>query len=331
MPCNNEKGHGVQASACCLGRCEDGSHKLKLELHALFRRREYVMKSKLAIWIAFLGFLTMGVCPVRAAGKSTKPRNLVENPGFEVVAPDSKRPVGWRQESPREEIAPAFELDHSVARSGRYAAKLSSRGSPGTFGYWATNVRGIQASDTPAKRVSPPTITVPGSDFLGDKAYRIGCYFKAHDVESIEKNVWIRVGWNDDRGRQLLKEYIYPSGVEAGWYRAEKVLVAPKGAHSLDLEFVLQWTKTGTVWWDDVSVQEVDQPPGSRKITVATVHYIPPAGSTPEKNRRFYAEKVGEAGKAGADIVCLGEGITVVSTRNMLRWQSPFSARPARC
>src|SRR5262249_28513551 len=33
---SSEKRHGVQALACRLGPLENGSHKLKLELHALF-------------------------------------------------------------------------------------------------------------------------------------------------------------------------------------------------------------------------------------------------------------------------------------------------------
>jgi len=33
---SSEKGHGVQALACRIGPLENGSHKLKLELHAFF-------------------------------------------------------------------------------------------------------------------------------------------------------------------------------------------------------------------------------------------------------------------------------------------------------
>ncbi len=75
----------------------------------------------------------------------------------------------------------------------------------------------------------------------------------------------------------------------------------------------LQWTPQGTVWWDDVSVEEVSAP-APRRIKVATVSYQPPEHSTPEKNRLFYAETVAVAGKRGIDLLCLGEGITVVLT-----------------
>lgn len=271
------------------------------------------MKRKLTVGVVSV-LLAVWVHPVSASGKNSLGHNLVENPGFEIVDERRTAAVGWRRESPREEIAPAFALDSRVARSGKYAAKLSSRGSPGTFGYWATTIKGIQGSDPPAANTSPDTITVPGSEFLGTRAYRIECFFKGQDIEFVEKNVSIRVGWNDSHGQQLLKEYVYPSDTVGGWRRAAKVLVAPKGAYSLDLELVLQWTPKGTVWWDDISVREAAPPRSGRTVRVATLHYIPPDGSTPEKNRQFYAEKVEQAGKAGADIVCLGESITVIST-----------------
>ncbi|HEY3129148.1 MAG TPA: carbon-nitrogen hydrolase family protein [Acidobacteriota bacterium] len=246
-------------------------------------------------------------------GQDTGSRNLVQNPGFEIIDQGGETPSGWRKGFPREEIAPVFEIDSKVVHSGRYAAKLTAIGSPGTFGYWATTVKGIQASNHPVTGESPTALSIPGTDFLGDKSYRIRCYFKTKDVESIDKSVTVRISWNDEKGREVLKEYILPSGEDADWRKAEQVLTAPRSARSIDIELVLQWSKAGTVWWDDISVEEVATPP-HRKIKVATVSYQPPVPSTPEKNRQFYAEKAAEAGKAGADMLCLGEGITVVST-----------------
>ncbi|MEW5979756.1 MAG: carbon-nitrogen hydrolase family protein [Acidobacteriota bacterium] len=272
------------------------------------------MKRGCAMEIASMLLLAACTYPASSYGKNGQQRNLVENPGFEILNEDQTTAAGWRQESPRKEIAPVFGLDSRVVHSGKYAAKLSSRGSPGTFGFWATTVDGIESPDRSPLNVSPTAITVEGSKFLGIKAYLIECFFKSQDVDSVEKNVWIRVKWNDSEGQELFKEYVYPSHMDGDWHRATKVLVAPKEAASLDLELVLQWTKTGSVWWDDVTVREVGPPRTGRKVRIATLHYIPPDGSTPEKNRQFYAEKVEQAGKAGADIVCLGESITVVST-----------------
>jgi predicted amidohydrolase len=76
---------------------------------------------------------------------------------------------------------------------------------------------------------------------------------------------------------------------------------------------VLQWTARGTVWWDDVSVEEA-LTPAPRRIKVAAVSFRPPQGSTPDENRRFYAGKAAEAGRLDVDLLCLGEGISLVST-----------------
>jgi len=248
-----------------------------------------------------------------ATDKDREARNFVKNPGFEIVDEHQSLPIGWRPVTPRAEISPVFELDNSVAHSGKYSARVSSKGSPGTFGYWTTTVPGIQGEETPGAKNSPTDHTITGKDFLGNKGYRVRCYFRTKDLESVDKNVWIRVRWNDANGQLLSEEYLSSYAQEGGWYKAEQVLRAPLVSRSIDLELVLRWAAEGTVWWDDISVEEATLPAASRKIKVATISYQPPAPSTPEKNRQFYAEKVAAAGKEGADIICLGEGITAVS------------------
>jgi predicted amidohydrolase len=274
------------------------------------------MKRKTVGCITLLGLLAFAVAPSSAApaDQNEGTRNLVKNPGFESIDEHQKSAVGWRREAPREEIAPIFELDGTVAHSGKYSAKLSSKGLPGTFGFWATTVQGIQGGNRSNVKEAPTAVTVSHRDFLGDRAYRVRCYFRGKDLESIDKNVWILVHWKDEKGQSLFAQYLSSYVPEGEWYKAEQVLTGPLQARSLDLELVLQWTDKGTVWWDDISVEEALPSPPRKKIKVATVSGKPPAPSTPEKNRQFYAEKVAAAGRAGADIICLGEGISMVST-----------------
>jgi hypothetical protein len=266
--------------------------------------------------MACLGLLIFAlfVTSAFAVDKDHEARNLVKNPGFEIIDEHQSLPIGWRHEAPREEIAPVFQLDAAIVHSGKYSARLSSKGSPGTLGYWVTTIKGIQGEETSGAKDSPTAPTMSDKEFLGDKGYQVRCYFRTQDLESIDKNVWIRIRWNDARGQLLFEEYLSSYAQEGGWYKAEQVLRAPLFSRSIDLELVLQWSAKGTVWWDDISVEEVAPPAAPRKIKVATVSYEPPAPSTPEKNRQFYAEKVAAAGKEGADTICLGEGLTVVST-----------------
>jgi predicted amidohydrolase len=214
--------------------------------------------------------------------------------------------------TPRQEVAPAFEVDASVSHSGRSSARSTAKGSPGTLGYWVTTVSGIQEG-AQAEEPRMSERTARGADFLSARSYRVTCFFRARDIESPSKNIWIRVNWLDGKGQEVFTEFLSRFVKEGEWYRAEKVLTAPRPARGINLELVLQWTATGTVWWDDVSVEEVSNP-APRRIKVATVYYQPAGRSTPEENRRFYADKIVEAGRLGVDLLCLGEGITVVST-----------------
>lgn len=123
----------------------------------------------------------------------------------------------------------------------------------------------------------------------------------------------LRVRWKGAMGEEVMGEFISRYTRDGEWYKADQVLVAPKSAVAADLELVLRWTERGSVLWSDVRFEETDTA-RRKKIKVATVSFQPPSPSTTEQNLRFFAGKVAEAGKAGADIVCLGEGITVVST-----------------
>ena len=176
-----------------------------------------------------------------------------------------------------------------------------------------TSIAELPNSNTPLTNHIPTEPVVRAKGFLAERRYRFRCYFRARGIKSIDKSISIKARWKNARGQEILGEYITSYKLQGEWHEAEGILAAPLFAKSVDLELVLQWTPTGTVWWDDVSLEQIS-PPQERKIKVATVSYEPPPPSTPDKNRYFFAEKVEAAGKAGADIICLGEGITKVST-----------------
>jgi len=258
--------------------------------------------------------VALGISSLRASEIRPQGGNLVENPGIEVVDELTKMPAGWRHASPREEISPRFEMDSAEPHSGKYALKITSKGSPGTFGYWVATVPVMRGSASSPENDPSVANSASGEEFLSHESYRFRCFFKTRDVASLSKSVVMRIRWRDEKGQELFGEYISKYNPEGDWYRAEQLLTAPRDARSADLEFVLQWTERGSVLWDDVSFERTDAPLPRRMIKVATVSYEPPAPSTPEKNLQFYAEKVTASAKAGADFICLGEGITVVST-----------------
>lgn len=269
------------------------------------------MKSTPGSFLLACGMAALFLPPAICEPQDSK-HNLVENPGFEALDPATRLPQGWMTATPRQEIAPAFEVDSAVSHSGKFSARSTAKGSPGTFGYWVAKVKGIQEGAT-GDDSGPSTFTVRGTDFLSSRSYRVSCYFRTSGIESPARSIWVRVNWLNAKDEEVFTEFVTRSTKEGEWYRAEQVLTAPRAARGLSIELVLQWTPGGTVWWDDVSVEEAPMP-GPRRVRVATLYDEPPYRSTPEQNRRFYAEKIADAGKIGVDLLCLGEGVTLVST-----------------
>ncbi len=234
-------------------------------------------------------------------------QNMVNNPGFELY--NGQVPSGWKSFSPRTGISPQFGIDNKVSHSGKASAKIISKGSKGTYGSWNVNFRGIESGSSEPEL----KITMPDSSFLGGNIYNIGCYFKTAGSIEPEKNIRVKITWMDKSNNELLTEFIRNRMKENDWYRISELKTAPLNAEGLIITLVLQWAADGTVWWDDVSVEKASSSI-SRITKIATASDWPGHPSTTEKNLRYYSQKIEQAGKSGADIICLGEGITIVST-----------------
>jgi predicted amidohydrolase len=259
--------------------------------------------------------LALGIfLPLAVVAATAGDGNLIQNPGFQVLDKEQKSPLGWRQVFPRAEVAPVFTRDEMPGAPGKYALRLSAQGSPGTFGYWATTVEGIRGSSSPVTLEKEPPVAVERMSFLGDHAYRFRCLFLPKQVDSVSRNIMMRVRWKDAKGEEVMGEYVFRYTRKGEWYKVDQLLIAPRSAVAADIELVLRWTRTGSVLWGDLRFEQAAVSP-RKKIKVATVSFMPPSPSTTAENLRFFAKKVAEAGRSGADIVCLGEGITVVSTK----------------
>jgi predicted amidohydrolase len=243
--------------------------------------------------------------------QSQPAKNLFPNPGFELSNPDGSL-QGWKTSSPRQEIAPDFATEKSVTHSGKSSACISAKGSKGTYGFFSVAATGLQ----PGSSTDPSSIkgnTINGSEFLSSKSYVVGCYYKTEGILYPERNVRIKLTWHDSKGKDLFTEFLSSAVKENGWMHVEQVTTAPRHAASATINLILQWTGSGKVWWDDVSLTETASPQ-PRNIKVAASTGRPKSPSTTEANLKYYADKITEAGKLGVDLLCLGEGITVVST-----------------
>jgi len=139
----------------------------------------------------------------------------------------------------------------------------------------------------------------------------------------------VEVHWRDSQGRQVaadqpteagyrrgsigMAEAEFPStrGTDArGWTEVSDTYPAPSGATRAILELHLRWAPAGgEVRWRDVSLAE-SEPIAPRKARLATVHFQPKGGKSPEDNRRQFAPLIADAARQKADLVVLGETLT---------------------
>ncbi len=216
------------------------------------------------------------------------PTNLVPNPGFEMVAANGL-PAAWAVVAPRDETMPNLLRDATGGLDGSAAAVLTGIGER-TCGAWRAVVEGLE----------------PGH------GYRVGASYRTENVARDAPAVWLKLTWIDAAGEPLRTDYVNRrSSLTGDWRRTEDLLDAPLRATGVELELWLRWT-AGTVWFDDVLVAPA-VPPAPRKVKLAAVCFLP-AGGTPDSNRRAWAAKAAEAGRQGARLVCLGEGIALVGT-----------------
>jgi len=76
------------------------------------------------------------------------------------------------------------------------------------------------------------------------------------------------------------------------------------------VELHLQWAPRGRVEWSSVSLAETTPPP-SRKVRLATIHFMP-SGKSSRENCEEYAPFLAEAARQQADLVVLGETVPYV-------------------
>ncbi len=216
---------------------------------------------------------------------------VVYRSDFSGQAPEGL-PAGWPPWAPRGEIAPRWRVDGSVSRSGSgYSLRADSNGLAGCYGMLNYTVAGIE----------------PGA------WYRLRGYYRAEGLTEEKLRVYACTYWVDAQGQWCWKQtldYFPAVAEEGGWRRIEGVCQAPEKAAEVKIQLVFSWSATGTVWWDDVSLEKAPAP-RPRPVTLGAV-YLRPRDSTTERNLAEYCRMLDEAGKAGCDVVCLPESITTV-------------------
>jgi predicted amidohydrolase len=122
--------------------------------------------------------------------------------------------------------------------------------------------------------------------------------------------------WQDAAGEEVERAE-YPATADEqtpdGWRIIRNTYAAPDGAVKAKVELVYRWDADGEVYFGGVTLQETSGLQ-ARKVRLAAVHHRPRNTTSPQENLDQFAPLIRQAAMQKADIVCLPEGITLVST-----------------
>lgn len=234
---------------------------------------------------------------------------LVVSSLFLRAAEEASMLEGWEPSAPRAEIRPEFTRVVKGGRDSKGALVIKTDAREGLDGFWKKSV-----------------------PVQGGRYYQFRAYRKIQNVSSPRRSALVRVLWQDGAGKKVLRdgpvmtEFLkdFPPTAEAehpldketdanGWTEVSDTYRAPSKATQATIELHLQWASNAQVEWSDVSLEEVD-PPTPRKVRLATVHFRPQGGKSPEGNCRLFAPLIAEAARQEADLVVLPETLTYFGT-----------------
>jgi predicted amidohydrolase len=228
-------------------------------------------------------------------------------PGRAVAQTADKAPDGWAAAAPRDEIRPEFAFDPSGGPDGKGCFLIKADRREGLAGCWQK--------------------TIP---VTGGKHYRVAAKYQASGVALPRRSVLVELHWSDAKGKRVpldqpgVSDYLRGATAMAetefpatgstdpqGWTEMSDTYQAPSKATQARVELHLRWAKEAEVRWSVAALTETE-PLLPRTVRLASVHFMPRGGKTPEDNCRLYEPFITEAARQKADLVVLGETLTFV-------------------
>jgi len=199
---------------------------------------------------------------------------------------------GWTVWSARPETKPQTFVDPMTGRGPGGSLAVSGASNAAVHGGWERRVENI----------------VPG------QWYRFIAHYKCDSVAAENWQVVARIDWRTAEGKRAGQpEYVSHLSREGQWTRAATDVPAPANAASAVVQLYLSNAPTGTVWWDDLSLEQIPSP-GKREIRVASVNLRPRNSATAADSVSKFLETVDQQVPAQTDVILLPEGITVAGT-----------------
>lgn len=217
-------------------------------------------------------------------------------------------PEGWTASAPREEISPHFKFEPKGGPAGQGCFVIRADKLEGQAGWWAK--------------------TFP---VQGGSNYQFSALYSAKSVAVPRRSVLAKVDWQDAQGRSVpldeptvagylrgstgTAETEFPAtrgeSAAPGWTQVSDIYRAPSRATQAAISLHLRWAPAAEVRWAQVRFDSV-APPAPRTVRLAAVHYRPTGGKTPMDNCRQFEPLIAQAAAQKADLVVIGETLTMV-------------------
>lgn len=199
-------------------------------------------------------------------------------------------PAGWTTWSARPEIATKTFIDpvHHRSRPGSLAIYGDTNAS--AYGGWEFKVDGVE----------------PG------KWYRFSAYYCADGVPCEPWQIVSRLDWVSAEGHRAGQpNYAYRVTPAGDWKQVTLDAPAPAKAKGVKLQFYLANAPQGTVYWDEITLDEIPAP-GPRRITVASINLRPSHAKSAQESVGLFLKNIEQSIKQPTDVILLTEGMTVV-------------------
>ncbi|MCP5117828.1 MAG: carbon-nitrogen hydrolase family protein [bacterium] len=218
-----------------------------------------------------------------------------------ATAADLPEHDGWKPFAIREEIRPEFSVKPDGGPDGAGGLVIRLGQNDGEDGAW--------------RKEFPVT---------GGMFYRLTAHRSTANVPLLWRNTYVELLFTDDRGNLVTDEttnlksrpfYLPEPAAGAGaWTKLSDTFRAPLAATQAVVELRLRWVPAGVAEYGAVRLEETTAP-GERKARLAAVHYIPRNGKSSMDNCRQFAPYIAEAARQRADLVVLGEAVTLAGRK----------------
>ena len=201
-------------------------------------------------------------------------------------------PSGWTVWAARAEIATRTFVDTTHYRTEPGSLAISGNSNAAAYGGWEYLAPGISAG----------------------KWYRFAAYYRAEGLEDESLQVVARLDWRTADGKVAGRpDYPYEIVRDGEWTCVRLDAPAPEKAAAVKIELYLANAPHATVWWDDISFEEIANP-GQRTVTVAAVKFYPHNTGSAAENVRQFLDLLERAVPEKTDVILLPEGMTVAGT-----------------